>query len=123
MIRRLARRLGFVVAAVALFAVPVRPLLACTMVDATPDAMAIADAGNSQHAGHGASHDAVPLAPRDGTPHDDRCPDIAGCAVTALPTTTAEPALPPAASLAPRALDVSALDAPPLFVEPPPPKR
>jgi hypothetical protein len=141
MLTRSRTRLRLIAALLAwagMLALPLRTLAACPMLEASPGAavmhhaVPVADVAeydeNDEHAGHDGHdmarmHAESPEAPTSqDAPAHETCPDLAHCAVAAVPTPLAIAVAPtaPAAALrvAPQAAPLSVVHA----LEPPPPK-
>jgi hypothetical protein len=125
------RALGAVLALIALAGVPLRTLAACTMPAVTvgaPRTVApgTTDAGgagqHAHHAGAGLGEPRTDDSSPTGTPVHEGCPDLASCAVAAIP---AARVLTPEASAMSMAPHGETLASAPSFrrsVDPPPPK-
>ena len=115
-----------------MLALPLRTLAACPMLDPSEGAAVMhhavpaADAADhDEHAGHDmtGTHTASPEAPtsQDGPAHET-CPDLAHCAVAAVPTPLAIAAAPTAPAVALRVAPQTAPLSVARALEPPPPK-
>jgi hypothetical protein len=114
-------RLSSLLAAVALLALPLRTVVACTMAPAASASRAAVHGARESHGSHEATEqDAGDPAPDEG---HTACPDLANCASAVLPAA-------PVASDAPRAIGALVAPfvpvrpvAPVRALDPPPPKR
>ncbi len=115
-----SRRAGALLATLALLAMPLRAVVACTMPAAIASVESETVNTPAEHADHG-EHGALPGSLPDGGRHT-ACPDIAGCLAVAVlerPPVVGNTDAPPAA---PRALVPLHVESPALALEPPPPK-
>jgi len=114
------RRAAAVMAMLALALMPLRPLAACPMDDASAAGHGLHhDAVNHEAGAHGvANHD----VPQPEHPGDAACQDIAGCAAVAHPVAAVRvlPVMERHAAIAVARLPM--VDGPTTSLEPPPPK-
>lgn len=123
------RALGAVLALVALAGLPLRTLAACTMPAATteaPDLAAGTDAAGARahahHASDGVEQSPADQSPMPGTPVHEGCPDLAACAVAAIPAAPIITPEVPAMSMTPRGEPLALAPSFGRSVEPPPPR-
>lgn len=124
------RALGAVLALVALVGLPLRTLAACTMPSVTVETPYQASgvggvAGASAHAHHGdAGPDATPgeRSSVPGTPVHEGCPDLAACAVSAIPAARTLAPEAPDMSMTPCGEPLASATSCGRSVEPPPPR-